>query len=114
MDLVTKTPCLHWLFSYSDILEAYFNILDERGERSRWYRRAEEKPLPFERGYSINGTTARDFRFLIREDWEVVVDGFRETRHANSFKQLVMAAIRQVPVDAVREVFPISYVLRKP
>lgn len=113
LDLVTKTPFIHWFFRYSDILRCYFSILDERGESSRWYRRAQEYPLPFERGYSINGTTARDFRFLIRENWEVVVDGFLETRHTNSLKRLIMTAITHVPVDIVREVFPVSYILRK-
>ncbi|HVQ74092.1 MAG TPA: methyltransferase domain-containing protein [Candidatus Binatia bacterium] len=50
LDLVTRTPFLHWVFSYPALLKAYLSILDERGPDAAWYRRKDERPLPFERG----------------------------------------------------------------
>jgi ubiquinone/menaquinone biosynthesis C-methylase UbiE len=77
LDMVTGTPCIHWLFSRDTLLAAYNRIIDERGEQAAWYGRARRDPYAWEAGNSINGTTARAFRSWIAEsgfnifDWAV-------------------------------------------
>ena len=78
LDLVTNTPCIHWFFKYPSLLGAYFSILEERGEEAKWYTRQNKNPLPYEKGYSINGTGSRMFHKLIKDDWKIILDGFKQ------------------------------------
>ncbi len=113
LDLVSRTPALQWFFKYPDILKAYFSILDDRGSKADWYRRREEQSLPFEKGYSVNGTSAREFRQLIKPAWTIAADGFEYRRAGNGLKRKLVGMAKSLPLDLVREMFPIAYVLRK-
>lgn len=113
LDLVSRTPALQWFFKYPDILKAYFSILDDRGTRADWYRRQNENSLPFEKGYSVNGTSAREFRKLLGSAWTVVADGFHYRAPRGGLKKSLIRAAKSLPVELVRELFPIAYVLRK-
>ncbi|HYH10444.1 MAG TPA: class I SAM-dependent methyltransferase [Thermoanaerobaculia bacterium] len=116
LNLVTNTPFIHWMFSYPTILQAYFDILEERGERAAWYRGTRREPLPHERGYTINGTTAAQFQQMIEAKWQVVFDGFRDrrSRNGNAAVRAVINTIKRADIKALREVSEIVYVLRKP
>lgn len=72
LGLVTRLPAIHWLFSGKTLINAYDEILAERGDNAHWYRRSEPQQ-PWERGNTINGTTMAVFRSILRgQDWEVV------------------------------------------
>lgn len=66
LSLVTRIPGLQYLFSGRTLLEAYCEILNERGSSADWYRRRSVDLEPWERGNTINGTTLAQFRRYIR------------------------------------------------
>jgi ubiquinone/menaquinone biosynthesis C-methylase UbiE len=116
LNLVTNTPCLHWFFKYESLLEAYFSIMDDRGEMAEWYRRKEEKPLPFEKGYSINGISANQFFHLIKEDWHIIYDNYRHARGSfsqNPSKRFLDKHIKKLQLLLLRELFHNAFVLQK-
>jgi len=114
LDLVTRTPLIHWFFKYPVLLKAYFSILDERGKNALWYRRKNETPLPFEKGYYVNGTSAMQFHKLIKENWQIIEDGFKHKLKSNSFiKNIVIKFIKVSKIPIFRELFPIVYILQK-
>ncbi len=39
LNFVTNLPCLHWFFNSNKISEKYFEILNERGDGAKWYRK---------------------------------------------------------------------------
>jgi hypothetical protein len=105
----------HWFFDYPSLLQAYFTILDERGREADWYRRREEYPLPYERGYTINGTGAREFHRMVAERWTIIDDGFRRTaRSGHPLKRALKNLCKRSGLGGARELFPIAYVLQKP
>lgn len=72
LSLVTRTPCLHWLFSGEVLVEAYSELIAERGTDAEWYARSSNTLEQWERGHTINGTTVAGFRNLVREgEWHV-------------------------------------------
>lgn len=74
LSLVTRLPCIHYFFSIDTILEAYNEIIDERGIEAEWYRRKHNFCQPWERGHTTNGTTLRQFRRYFKDqDWEIVL-----------------------------------------
>lgn len=115
MDLVTHIPFIHWFFKYPALLESYFAILDERGDDALWYRRQDERPLPFEKGYSINGTGAMEFRKLVVKDkWHIIGDGFKQKNRSNSIiKNMLINCMIASHLSLFRELFSIAYVLQK-
>lgn len=64
--LVTGTPCIHYIFSRNTLSQAYEEILDERGDEARWYRREKRGLESWERTYNNNGVTKASFRALAR------------------------------------------------
>lgn len=69
---VTFTPFLHYFFSGKELIDVYNQIIDERGQEANWYRRNPQDLEPWERCNTINGTTRRSFKHLIKEsDWSV-------------------------------------------
>jgi hypothetical protein len=64
--LVTGTPCIHYFFGRDTLSQAYEEILDERGEQARWYRRPKRGLEPWERTYNNNGITKSGFRTVVR------------------------------------------------
>jgi SAM-dependent methyltransferase len=115
LDLATRTPFVHWLFSPRVVFEAYFELLDERGAAAEWYRREEREPLPHERGYSINGTTAAAFRRMIAAGWEVEVDTFRDrpSRSGRPVVRRLVDTAKLLDVGPLRELTDVGYVLRR-
>jgi SAM-dependent methyltransferase len=112
LDLVTNTPFIHWFFKYPALLESYFSILDERGDDALWYRRQDEHPLPFEKGYSINGTGAMEFHKLVKDKWDIIIDGFRQkTRKKEFVINSLTNCIKVFPF--LRDLHTIAYVLQK-
>ena len=74
LSLATTLPCIHYLFSAETLVQAYYEILEERGAAANWYKRSSPRMEPWERGNTINGTTLAKFRRLMREhDWKVVL-----------------------------------------
>jgi SAM-dependent methyltransferase len=66
LGLVTQTPCLHWFFSGAELVRAYDAAIAERGPGAAWYRRRSPALASWERGHTLNGTTAGRFRQLAR------------------------------------------------
>lgn len=110
--LVTRTPFIHWFFQYTTLLESYFDILDERGADAFWYRRLDEHPLPFEKGYSINGLGALEFRKLIKYDWNIIADSFTRGTPGKGFIKNIWINIFKFSTLS-RELFPVAYVIQK-
>jgi len=72
LTLVTLTPFVQCFFSGRDLIEAYNEIIDERGAEASWYKRGNRDLEPWERCNTINGTTSRRFRELISDgNWRV-------------------------------------------
>lgn len=67
LSLVTKTPFVHYFFRPKTLAEAYFQIIDERGQDAAWYQRPSRKFEPWERSYTINGMTKHGFRRLAKK-----------------------------------------------
>lgn len=73
LSLVTRTPGLQYLFSGHTLVRAYNRILASRGDDATWYKREQPELRPWERCNTINGTTLRAFRKLIKEGgWSIV------------------------------------------
>jgi len=66
LGLVTRTPSLHWFFSGRELVRAYDGAIAERGPGAAWYRRRSPELAPWERGHTLNGTTAGRFQELAR------------------------------------------------
>lgn len=66
LGLVTKLPILHYFFTGKNLVRAYYEILQERGEDAYWYRRNTPVLESWEKGNTINGTTLYKFRKLIK------------------------------------------------
>lgn len=115
LDLATRTPAVHWMIPYPTLLRAYFRVLDDRGASAAWYRREEREPLPHERGYSINGTTAGRFRRLIADGWEVEVDAFRDRRSRSDRRAVrwLVDGAKRTDLRLLRELIDVAYVLRR-
>lgn len=72
LSLVTATPFIHYFFSRKDLIEAYGEIIDERGEEAQWYKRRHRNLEPWERLNTLNGITKRKFRQLIKHGkWNI-------------------------------------------
>jgi len=124
LSCVTRTPFLHYFFSGSELVRACHTILAERSEAAAWYARRQPELAPWERCHTINGTTMRGFRGMIRRtNWVVerrsvlplLRVGRRSARHP-LLRALssVFAPFAHLPV--LEEVFchRIVYILRKP
>ena len=74
LSLVTQLPCIHYFFSAATLIQAYNEILHERGEAANWYKRQSLPLEPWERGNTINGTTLAQFRrFIEGHNWKIVL-----------------------------------------
>jgi 2-polyprenyl-3-methyl-5-hydroxy-6-metoxy-1,4-benzoquinol methylase len=122
LGLVTGVPGLQYMFTGKTLLRAYINILDERGPDASWYGR-DRTLAPWERGNTINGTTARRFAQLIRsQGWDVVLQsrlpiggvGRRAQAGKGRFLAAVSRPLTRVPLLRDVALHRITYVLRKP
>ncbi len=76
LGLVTRLPGLQYLFSGKTLVRSYYEILQERGESSNWYKRNSPDLNDWEKGNTINGTSFRQFRQLIKkQNWKIVFQG---------------------------------------
>jgi ubiquinone/menaquinone biosynthesis C-methylase UbiE len=73
LGLVTNLPGLQYFFSGKTLVRAYFEIIEDRGIDADWYKRSTPNLEKWERGNTINGTTLRQFRKLIKyHNWKVL------------------------------------------
>jgi SAM-dependent methyltransferase len=76
LGLVTSLPGIHYLFSGETLVRAYAKVISERGPEHSWYERL-PRLEPWERCNTINGTTYRRFKKLVRQGWELEHDSRR-------------------------------------
>jgi hypothetical protein len=96
------------------LMKAYNEIQDERRRDAVWYRRKETALPPHEKEYTINGTSALQFRKTLGRDWNILIDGYMERpRHQSSIKNAILVEAKMMPFSIFRELFSISYVLQK-
>ena len=67
LSLVTRMPCLQWLFDTKTLNNAYSEIMASRGEEAYWYRTNKKDWQTLHGGIGINGTTFNEFRSIVRE-----------------------------------------------
>ncbi|NJP05223.1 MAG: class I SAM-dependent methyltransferase [Chloroflexaceae bacterium] len=74
LGLVTDMPAIHYVFPGEILIQAYCDIINDRGAEAAWYRREQPVLQPWERGHTINGTTLARFRHIIRsQNWEIML-----------------------------------------
>ncbi len=122
LGLVTGVPGLQYLFGGRTLIEAYSEIIRERGAAADWYGR-ESAPATWERGNTINGMTAGRFaRLLDDQGWRIELHarlpiggvGRRVQGPGGRLLAGVFGPLTRVP--GLREValHRITYVLAKP
>jgi SAM-dependent methyltransferase len=75
LSLVSRAPFIHYFFKGDELIRAYNEIIEERGNESYWYRRKNPKLEDWEKCNTINGLTRRKFKNLINNSsWEVLYD----------------------------------------
>jgi SAM-dependent methyltransferase len=123
LGLVTKLPGIHYLFSGETLVRAYHDILQERGSKAAWYRRASPDLQSWERGNTINGTTFSQFRKLIKGmNWKILLESKRPvgsvgrlTARRRLVKGVSYLFVPLVYVPGVREMalHRIAYILER-
>jgi len=71
LGLATNLPFIHYIFGSNTLTQAYNETIRSRPD-SEWYRRQSDKLERWERLPTINGTTHRIFRDLVRNKWTVL------------------------------------------
>ncbi len=70
LGMVTNAQALQWLFSGEIIAEAYNEIIEQRAPDSYWYRPVAFPLRTWEKLFSLNGTSIKDFKSLIlNQSW---------------------------------------------
>jgi SAM-dependent methyltransferase len=122
LSLVTRTPGLQYVFTGRTLVQAYCELLRERGADAEWYAR-DDGLAPWERGNTINGMTARRFERLIREgNWLIELHprlpiggvGRRAARGKGKVLATLFGPLTRVPVLCDAALHRITYVLEKP
>ncbi len=122
LTMVTGMPGLQYLFSGRTLVEAYCQILRDRGPEAHWYGRAGALE-PWERGNTINGTTSRRFAQIVREgDWDIVlharlpIGAVGRRAQAGRGRALAVLARPLTRIPGVQEaaLHRITYILHKP
>lgn len=124
LSLVTRCPGLQYFFSGKTLVEAYGQILQERGNSAEWYRRRTPELQHWERGNTINGTTAARFKSYLRErPWRVLYRSRKPIgsigRNASKSRLLktvakVCSPLAYLPGFEELLLHRITYVLEKP
>lgn len=121
LSLVTRMPALQYLFSGATLIDAYREILEQRGATAEWYGRGPRER--WERGHTINGTTNRAFRRFVRvQGWEVTFQARRpigsigRRSHSPGARLLgvVASPLTRVPGLEEMALHRLSYVLTRP
>jgi SAM-dependent methyltransferase len=122
LGLVTRMPGLQYLFSGRTLVRAYAEILGERGADAEWYAR-DPALAPWERGNTINGTTAHRFAHLVGEqEWRIELQprlsigsvGRRAVGGKGKLLASLFGPLTRVPVLCECALHRITYVLTKP
>lgn len=123
LSLVTRTPFLHWIFSGRTLIKAYTEIIATRGESAVWYARSAEL-APWERLNTINGTTARRFRKMVRQrGWNTISRskkpmgsiGRRASQHRGlKMVSAILGLLTPIPILDEFLLHRVTYVLGKP
>jgi SAM-dependent methyltransferase len=76
LGLATWCPGIQWLFTGRTLVNAYYDVLKERGDSASWYNRSRRDLDAWEKGNTINGTTAAGFAKIVNlRPWRVVLQG---------------------------------------
>lgn len=122
LSLVTSMPGLQYLFTGPTLIEAYCDVLRQRGEDASWYARP-ARLAAWERGNTINGMTNRRFRRLLRDQGWVVehqtmlpIGAVGRRAQAGHGRWLAAAARPLTRVPGLQEValHRLTYILRRP
>jgi ubiquinone/menaquinone biosynthesis C-methylase UbiE len=123
LGLVTRIPFIHYFFSGKTLVQAYYEILQERGEDAYWYRRNSSTLRSWEKGNTINGTTVAKFQNLIKQkNWQVILQGRKPIgsigRNVSQNKLMNLLSIFLYPLVSIpilQEVLlhRITYILKK-
>ena len=102
----------------------YSEILRARGSEAAWYWRDAPELADWEKGNTINGTTYRGFRKLIREGgWKVVMNSRapigsigRNASRKLSYRLMSRLFVPLTALPGLQEVFlhRVTYILEKP
>jgi ubiquinone/menaquinone biosynthesis C-methylase UbiE len=123
LDLVTKIPFIHYFFSDKNLMQAYYEIVQQRGEEASWYYRDSPELKSWEKCHTINGTTVCKFQKLIkRQSWDIILQGRKPIgsigRNISHYKLINLLSMVLYPLSSIplfQETFlhRISYVLQK-
>jgi ubiquinone/menaquinone biosynthesis C-methylase UbiE len=123
LSLVTKFPGIHYFFTGKALVNAYCEILEERGSDAYWYNRRSPRLESWERGNAINGTTlARFKKYLKSNSWKTIAHSKKPIgsvgRNISNRKLLHAVSKLFYPltlVPGIQEIFlhRITYVLEK-
>jgi ubiquinone/menaquinone biosynthesis C-methylase UbiE len=76
LTLATRMPALHWFFSGKVLAKAYYEVIQERGEKAQWYAPKSPELEDWEKLPSLNGISISRFRIIVKKtDWEVLYTG---------------------------------------
>jgi ubiquinone/menaquinone biosynthesis C-methylase UbiE len=124
LNLVTKLPFIHYFFSGKALTQAYYEILQERGEEATWYYRSSPDLKYWEKGNTINGTTVAGFHQLIeKQNWNILlrarkpIGSIGRNMSKNKLLNLISFFLRPLTFAPIlQEVFShrITYILQKP
>jgi hypothetical protein len=123
LSLVTLAPGIQYFFHGATLVQAYCEILDERGQDAIWYRRAKPTLEPWECGHTINGTTLRRFKKVLQSRrWNVIHQSrkpiFSMGRNApkqSTFRLLSKLLVPLTDVPGIQEIVlhRLTFVLEK-
>lgn len=68
LSIVSQAPCVHWFFSPQDIVNVFYDILDDNPDYRDRIGITRRPLAPWEKLPIINGTTLREFRRIIKEN----------------------------------------------
>lgn len=124
LDLVSTTPCVHWVFPSRALMAAYDSILSDRGGDAAWYCRRTPTLEPWERGNTINGTTCASFRrcaaeagWLLRAQIRLPVGAVGRTTEHDTVAHLAahcLWPLTRVPRVQDLVLHRLTWVLQKP
>jgi ubiquinone/menaquinone biosynthesis C-methylase UbiE len=103
---VTWLPGLQYFFSGEALTKAYNDIILERGPEASWYSRDNQPLKKWEKLPSLNGTTVRDFKKIIKKQgWEI--DYWKKDLPQNSIKNIFLKYLLFIPgrLPVFEEVF---------
>lgn len=123
LDFVTKLPVIHYFFNGKILIRAYHEICEDRGDEAYWYKRNSDRLETWEKGNTLNGTTFRKFRELIKKNsWAIIshnkkpIGSLMRNRSKNiAFRLISYIGRPLVHVPLLEEIFTnrIVYILEK-